>query len=154
MSQRRDLSVIDRSADPVVLTRAQARLVDWSIDILVYTVVLNLFVEYVESVVIDSFTISLLTAILIKVILVLLIGVEERVREFFHSKGTAAASAVGAVVVVAILIGGKLLILEIVDLVFGGRVELGHFVEVLLLIIAMLAVRRLMDRLFDRLGNR
>jgi hypothetical protein len=153
MSDRRQLGIIDRSADTVVLTRAQAWYADWSIDILVYTIVLNLFDEYVDGVVIDSFTISLLTAILLKVMLVLLSKVEEPVSEYFLSKGTAAAKAVGVVVVFAILFGGKLLILEVVNLIFGDDVELGHIVEVLALIISMIAARRLMSWLFDRLGT-
>jgi hypothetical protein len=35
----------------------------------------------------------------------------------------------------------------------GDDVELGHFVEVIALIITMMAARRLMDWLFDRLGT-
>jgi hypothetical protein len=153
MSDRRQLRIIDRSAETVVLTRAQTRYADWSIDILVYAIVLNLFDEYVHGVLIDSFTISLLTAILLKVMLVLLSKVEEPVSEYFLSKGTAAAKAIGTVVVLAILLGGKLLILEVVNLVFGDDVDLGHFVEVIALIITMMVARRLMDWLFDRLGT-
>ena len=121
--------------------------------ILVNIVVLNLFVEYVDGVVIDSFTISLLTAVLLKVMLVLLSRLEEPVSEYFRSKGTAAAKAVGVVAVLAILFFGKLLILEAVNFVFGDDVELGHFLEVVLLILAMMVARFVMDWLFDRLGT-
>ena len=153
MSDRRQLGVLDRSVQSVSLTRAQAWYVDWSIDILVYTVVLNLFVEFVDGVVIDSFTISLLTAILLKVMLVLLSKFEEPVSEYFSSKGTPAARVVGVVAVFAILFFGKLLILEVVDLVFGDRVDLGHLLEVIVLILSMIVARRLMDWIFDRLGT-
>lgn len=153
MTDRRQLGIIDRSANTLVLTRAQAWYADWSIDILIYTIVINLFVQYVDAVVIDSFAISLLTAVLLKVMLVLLSKVEEPVSEYFRSKGTAAAKAVGTVAVIAIIFTGKLLVFEIVTLVFGDEVELGSFPQELALIITMIVARELMNRLFDRLGT-
>ncbi len=153
MSDRRKLGVIDRSVESVTVTRAQAWYLDWSLDILVYSVVLNLFVEFADEIVIDSFTISLLTAVLMKLMLVLLGSLEERAEEYFLSRGTAAAKVLMVVVVFSILFFGKLLILEVVDLVFGDRVDLGHFVEVVLLILSMMAARALMNWIFDRLGT-
>ena len=96
------------------LTRAQYTYVSWYVDILIYTVVLNLFVEYVEAIQIDSFTISLLTAILLKALLA--------------------------------LIGGF-------DVVFGDRVDLGHFIEIVVLIISMIVARALADWIYKRLGT-
>ena len=152
MNDRRELGVIDRSVRSLTVTRAQAWYLDWSVDILIYTVVLNLFVEYVDGVVIDSFTISLLTAILMKLMLVLLSKPEEPLSAWVSSKGTAAAKAIGLFGVFVILFGGKLLILWVVDLVFGDRVELG-LVEVVVVILAMMVARKLMDWTFDRLGT-
>ena len=153
MSDRRMLGVIDRSVESVTVTRAQAWYLDWSVDILIYTLVLNLFVEYVDGVVIDSFTISILTAVLLKVVLVLLTGAEQRIHGYFGEKGTAGARVIGAVLIFGVLFGGKLLILEVVDVVFGDEVDLGHFVEVVALILCMMVARRLMDWTFDRLGT-
>ncbi len=51
-----------RQAESTIMTRNQARFADFMTDVLVYIVVLNLFVEYVDAIVIDSFTISILTA--------------------------------------------------------------------------------------------
>ncbi len=153
MSDRRKLGVIDRSVESVTVTRAQAWYLDWSLDILVYTAVLNLFVEFVDGITIESFTISLLTAVLMKLMLVLLGTLEERAEEFFLSRGTAAAKVLMVVVVFSILFFGKLLILEVVDIVFGDRVDLGHFVEVVVLILGMMLGRALMNWTFDRLGT-
>ena len=153
MSDRQQLGVIDRSVQSVTVTRAQAWYLDWSLDILIYTVVLNLFVEYVDEIVIDSFTIALLTAVLLKLMLVLLGTLEERASEFFLSKGTTAAKVLRVVAVFSILFFGKLLILEVVDIVFGDRVDLGHFVEVVVLILSMMVARALMNLIFDRLGT-
>ena len=67
-------------------TRRQMIFFSWTKDVLIYVVVLNLFVEYVEAVVIDSFTISILTAILLKALLDLILGLEHRVDHFFEAR--------------------------------------------------------------------
>ena len=144
----------DRSVDSqIVISRAQERYVSWTVDLLVYTVVLNLFDEYVKGVVIDSFTISIFTALLLKMMLVALGGLEHRIIHYFQAKQSPWATAIGAALVFGTLFGGKLLILEVVDIVFGDHVELGHFVEIVALILTMMIARRLMDWLFKRLGT-
>jgi len=52
-----------------------------------------------------------------------------------------------------ILFTSKLIILEVVDFVFGDHVELGHFIEVLTLIIAMMAAKAIMAKLYQSLGE-
>ena len=135
------------------LTRAQYTYVSWYVDILIYTVVLNLFVEYVEAIQIDSFTISLLTAILLKALLALIGGFEHRVHHYFEQKEGTFWKILGLVAIFSILFLSKFLILEIVDLVFGDRVELGHFIEVVVLIISMIVARALADWIYKRLGT-
>ena len=137
----------------VTVTRAQMAYASWSIDVLVYTVVLNLFVEYSEAVRIDSFTISVLTALLLKLILVFLERIEDRVHHYFEQKEGTVYKVLNFVMTIAILILGKLFILEAVDFVFGDRVELGHFVEVLVLILTMIITRAVADWIFKRLGS-
>ena len=137
----------------VTITKAQEAYVSWYVDVLIYTVVLNLFVEYSEAVKIDSFTISILTALLLKLILVFLERIEGRVHHYFEQKAGTVWKVVGFVVTITILIVGKLFILEAVNFVFGDRVELGHFVEVLVLILAMIVTRAIAVWFYKRLGN-
>jgi hypothetical protein len=137
----------------MTMTRNQARFSDFMADVLVYVVVLNLFVEYVDAIVIDSFTISILTAVLLKLLLDSLTGVEHRVVHFFQEKEGTIYKVLGGLSVFSILFLGKLLILEVVNLVFGDHVELGHFIDVVLLIIAMIAARLLVQKIYERLGN-
>ena len=59
----------------------------------------------------------------------------------------------GFVVIFSILFLSKFLILEIVNLVFGDRVELGHFVEVVVLIVSMILARAIADWIYKRLGT-
>jgi hypothetical protein len=126
--------------------------VSWYVDVLIYTIVLNLFDEYVEAVHIDSFTISLLTALLLKLMLVFIGRFEHRVHHWFDQKEGTAWRILGTLTILVILILGKLLILEAVNWVFGDRVELGHFVTVLVLILTMIVARALAEWVYRQLG--
>jgi hypothetical protein len=136
----------------VGISRRQALFADWMTDVLVYIIVLNLFVEYADAIVIDSFTISILTAILLKAMLDRLVGLEHRVRAFFRPKEGTIFRVLSIVSVLSILFFGKLLILEVVNFVFGDHVELGHFIDVVALIIAMMAARWFVQWIYERLG--
>ena len=122
-------------------------------NLLVNIVVLNLFVEYFDQVIIDRFTISVFTAVLLTALVWLITRVEERVHHFFFDEHEGTGSRVlGIVAIWAILFGSKFLILEVVNWVFGEHVELGKLVEVILLVIAMLLANGLMQAIFRRLG--
>lgn len=131
----------DHAASPLTLNAAQERYATGMADVLVYTVVLNLFDEYVDAVRIDSFTISVLTAVLLRVLLEATSLLEHRVVARFEGRTDVGSRVVEFGLVFAILFFSKLLILEVVDVVFRGRVELGHFVEVVALIVVMIAAR-------------
>ena len=137
----------------LTMTRRQAEFADWTTDVLVYIVVINLFVEYAPAVIIESFSLSILTAILMKLMLDVITRFEHRIVGFFRSKEGAFFQVLGTVAFFAILVAGKLLILEVINLVFGDKVELGHFVEVLVLILAMILARELVQRIYLRLGE-
>lgn len=137
----------------VTISRKQEIFFDWMSDVLVYTVVLNLFVEYADNVVIDSFTISVLTAILLKILLDIVMRAEHTVKGFWGDKEGTMASILGKVSVLVVLFFGKLLILWAEDIVFGDHVELGHFIDVLALVLALMITRELVNRLFLALGN-
>ena len=132
----------------VTVTSAQERFTSWASDVLVYTVVLNLFVEYSDAIVIDSFTISLFTAAVLKVLLDLLTVTEHHVSQFFGR----VHKALGFLSMWAVLFLSKFVILEVIDLIFGEHVELGKFLDVVLLIVAMMVARELVNRVYDRLG--
>lgn len=142
----------DNNTRTVTISRNQEIFFSWASDVLIYTVVLNLFVEYVDAVVIDSFTISIFTAVLLKILLDLVMHFEHRVHSFFAGREGAFYRAAGTLSLIAILFLGKLLILEVVDLVFGDHVELGHFIEVVALVLALMITRRLFGVLFRSLG--
>jgi hypothetical protein len=53
-----------------------------------------------------------------------------------------------------ILFLSKFLILEVVDLVFGEHVELGKFLDVIVLVIALMVAREVFQRIYISLGGR
>ena len=114
-------------------------------------VVLNLAVEYVPSVISEGFTLSLLTALLLKVALEAVILLKSRIVAGLRAANTRRAkTAIGAALWV-VAAGSKFVVLKLVDLIFGDAVSLGGFIAVTLLIVALLisraAVRRLLDPL-------
>lgn len=129
----------------IAITTAQRRFLSWSSDVLVYIVVLNFFVEFNDAIIIDSFWISILTAVLLTALLDIIVGLEHRVGAFFEQRGEAAARVRGFV--------SRFAILEVVDFLFGKDVELGHFIDVLILIIAMVGTTAALDKIYDKLGN-
>ena len=137
----------------VTITWPQSVYLSWMTDVLIYTIVLNLFVEYVDAVVIDSFTISIFTAILLKILLDIVLRFEHRVRSYFAGKEGAFFKVLGALSMFAILFLGKLFILEAVDFVFGDHVELGHLIEVIALVLALIVTRELFHRFYLWLGD-
>ena len=137
----------------VTITEKQHRYVSWTTDVLVYIVVLNLFVEFVDAIVIDSFWISILTAVLLKALLDIVIRLEHRVGAFFEKREGALSRYLEITTKFLILFTSKLIILEVVDFVFGDHVSLGHFIEVLTLIIAMMATKAIMVKFYQSLGE-
>ena len=109
---------------------------------------LNLAVQYVPSVISETFTLSLLTAVLLKVALEAVIFLKGKILGRFRAATTPAGRwAAGALLWVAAA-GSKIVVLELVDLVFGDAVSLGNFISVTALVVALLlsrgAVRRLL----------
>ena len=119
------------------------------IDIFVYVVVLNLAIEYVPSVISEGFTLSLLTAALLKIALELVILLKGHTLTRLRAATTRPAKLVAAVSLWAVAAGSKLVVLELVDLVFGDAVSLGGFLPVTLLVAVLLASRSAVRHLLD-----
>ena len=119
------------------------------IDVFVYVVVLNLAVEYLPAVISEGFTLSLLTAVLLKVALELVILLKGKILTRFRAATTRRARIVAAAALWVVAAGSKLVVLELVDLVFGDAVSLGGFVPVTLLVVALLVSRTAVRRLLD-----
>lgn len=119
------------------------------IDVFVYVVVLNLAIEYVPSVISEGFTLSLLTAVLLKLVLEVVIILKTRVIDRGRAATTKRGKGAAAVTLWAVAAGSKFVVLKLVDLVFGDAVSLGGFIAVTLLVLGLLASRAAVRRLLD-----
>ncbi len=117
------------------------------IDFFVYVVVLNLAIEYVPSVISETFTLSLLTAALLKISLEVVIWAKGRILVRFRAAQTPGGKAVATLSLWVVAAGSKFVVLTLVDLIFGGAVSLGGFVPVTLLIVALMLSRAGVRRL-------
>jgi len=129
-------------------TRGQMIFFSWTKDVLIYVVVLNLFVEYSPQVIIDSFPLSIFTAILLKVLLEIIMTLEHKVADVFKAN-----KVLRIFFVWLILFSSKFLILEFVNIVFGEHVALGKFWDVFLLAFTLLLVRKIIQWIYQGLGK-
>ena len=93
--------------------------------VLVDLAVLGLFAEYWEHVTADSFTIMLLAAVLLQLLLKLTIVLEHRVAAFFNARQGGFAKFMRFFAAWLVLFGSKFVILEALALAFGDRLSFG-----------------------------
>lgn len=117
------------------------------VDVFVYVVVLNLAVEFLPRVISEGFTLSLLTAILLKLALEVVIVVKGWVVGRLRAAQTRTGRVVAGLGLWVVAAGSKLVVLWLVDLVFGDRVSLGGFVSVTALVVCLLLSRAGVRRL-------
>ncbi|WP_455289373.1 hypothetical protein [Cupriavidus necator] len=124
--------------------------------ILIDLVVLNLFVEYSGKVSIDSFTTSLLAAVLLQVVLKLTLAIEHRVGAYFEAKPGRLMRFLRFFVAWLLLFGSKFVILEALTLAFGDKVRFdGAFhgiITLIVVIVTMLLAEEAVVRFYHRLA--
>lgn len=125
--------------------------------ILIDLVVLNLFEEYWANVTIDSFTISLLVAALLQVLLKLTIAVKQRIGNFFKGRPGGLMKFLRFFFAWLVLFGSKFVILEAISLFFGDTVSFDGayygLITIMIVILAMLAAEEAVARLYRHLSD-
>jgi hypothetical protein len=143
-------------ASAVAPSNNQRLFVRYFTAILIDLVVLNLFVEYSGKVFIESFTVSLLAAILLQVLLKLTIVVEHWVAEFFNARSGALMKFSRFFFAWLVLFGSKFVILEALTVVFGTSVRFeGAFhgmVTLIVVVVTMLVAEEAIVRLYRKLN--
>ena len=125
----------------VSYTNRQQLFIRYFTGILIDLTVLNLFEEYCDYVVIESFTISLLTALLLQTLLKVTIKIEHRIGAFFKAKPGIRAKVLRVLSAWAVLFGSKFVILEAVNIAFGDRVVFsGPFNGIIVFIIVIIVM--------------
>ena len=124
--------------------------------ILIDLTVLNLFAEYSDKVSIDTFTTSLLAAILLQVLLKATLAVEHRVAAWFNAKQGGLAKFMRYLSAWLILFGSKFVILEAISFSFGDKVvfegRLHGLITLIVVLVVLLLVEELVVRFYRRLA--
>ncbi|MFT7288824.1 MAG: hypothetical protein ACI87W_002947 [Halieaceae bacterium] len=119
-------------------------------------VVLNLIAEFWSQVSIDSFSTSLLTAILLQVLLQGTLILEHRVAGWFYKKEGAAWGFLRYFSAWLILFGSKFVMLGAIDRVMGDAVQfhgsMHGVLAFIVVIVAMLGAEELFARFYRRLS--
>jgi hypothetical protein len=140
--------------DSLVSNRRQRLYVYYLTAVLMDLVVLNLFTEYWDAVVIDSFSISLLAAILLQLMLKVSIAIEHKVGSYVQDRHGNRARILSAW---AILFISKLIILQALSWVFAGDVKfLGAYhglIAFLVVVIVMLVAEAMMRKVYQLLSS-
>jgi hypothetical protein len=124
---------------------------------LVNLVVLNLFVEYWHGYVsASSFSITLLAAVVLQVLLKLTIALEHRVAAFFNARQGGFAKFMRFFSAWVVLFGSKFVILEALALALGDGLRFGGpfhgIVALIVVVVVMLAVEAGIVKLYRSLG--
>ena len=153
MSLSNDLQPVSAAAP----TTAQSLYARYLVAILIDLAVLNLFDEYSENVVIESFTISLLAALLLQVLLRLTLWFEHVVAVWFKKKPGAFWTVSRFLAAWLILFGSKFVILGAIDIAFGDRVlflgALHGVVTLIVVLIVMILAEEIVTRIYRRLAH-
>ena len=136
----------------ITISRQQSLFVSWTTAVLLNIVVLALFVEYSDSIVIDSFTIVIFTAVVLGALVAVTLRLEHRARNFLTRRGGTVLRVLGIVTAMAILFSSKFVILEVIDIIFRDHVEIDGFIPLVLLIITMIAVEKIVSFIYELLS--
>jgi len=132
-------------------SKNQKLFIDWTLDLLIYIVVINLFAQYSSNIYFENFSISILTALVLKILLYLIINLEHKVSIFFKSIENKLSKTLNVIVSLSILFLSKFLILEIIDIIFGEYVEIKGFIPLMVMIILMIVARKTFEKIYNKI---
>ena len=125
--------------------------------VLIDLLVLNLFVEYSKKVYVDSFTTSLLAAVLLQILLKVTIAIEHWVAGYFKARPGGMMTFLRYFTAWLILFLSKFVILEALSFAFGDKVRFeGRFhglLTLIVVVVVMLVAEEVIVRIYRRLGN-
>ena len=145
-------------ASAEVPSGAQRTFLRYYTGILIDLVVLNLFAEYWDKVYVDSFTTSLLAAIVLQLLLKATIAVEHWVAGFFKGKPGGWNTFLRFFFAWLVLFGSKFVILEAISQLFGENVHFSGIwhgiIPLIVVVVVMLLVEELIVRFYRMLGKK
>jgi len=138
------------------LNRRQHLFMRYFTAVLVDLAVLNLFDEYWHLVQIESFTISLFTAVVLQVLLQATLVVEHRIADYFKAQSGTAAKVKRIFASWFVLFASKFVILEAINLAFGDEVVFAGpahgVVAFIAVVVVMVVAEQVVIRVYRALG--
>ena len=137
----------------IEINQSQRLFLMFTLFVLADLTVINLFDEYASSYFhISSFTASIVMAVILQILLVTTIKIEHKIADFFKAKEGLMNLIFRILVTWALLFGSKIIMMKIVDLILGNKIEyygpyhgLGAFI---LIIIGMIIAENILKKVF------
>ena len=140
------------------INNSQKLFVRYLVAVLIDLTVLNLFDEFWALVTVDPFSVSVLAAILLQVLLKATLVLEHRVADYFNAKSGGFARFMRYFTAWLILFGSKFVMLGAIDFAFGDDVAfagpLHGVVAFIVVVMVMLAAEEVAVRIYRRLGSK
>jgi hypothetical protein len=121
----------------------------YSFYVLIDLTILNLFNQYWDLVFIEDFSVSLLAALLLQILLQVTIAIEHRVADFFKKKPGLKAKFLRGISTWGILFSSKLVILEAINIFFGSSVLFSGPIHGLIAFIVVVIAIILTEQIFS-----
>jgi len=147
-SSRNMINCIIKNEIAGSFSKRQQLFLRYTFFVLIDLTVLNLFNEYWEAVFIESFSISLLAALLLSVLLQTTIAIEHRVAKIFTGKADLKAKIFRLLSTWFILFSSKLIILEVINISFGKDVVFSGPIQGLITFIVVVTAIIAAEQLF------
>lgn len=139
------------------MNNSQRLFVRYLVAVLIDLTVLNLFDEFWALVTVDPFSVSVLAAVLLQVLLKATLVLEHKVAAWFNAKSGGFARFMRYFTAWLILFGSKFVMLGAIDFAFGDDVvfagPLHGVVSFIVVIVVMLAAEEVAVRIYRRLGR-
>lgn len=140
------------------INNSQKLFVRYLVAVLIDLTVLNLFDEFWALVTVDPFSVSVLAAILLQVLLKATLVLEHKVAGYFNAKSGGFARFMRFFTAWLILFGSKFVMLGAIDFAFGDDVAfagpLHGVVAFIVVVMVMLAAEEVAVRIYRRLGRK
>ena len=135
------------------LNNRQTMFLGYMLCVLVDFVVLNLFVEFWDKVIIDSFLLSLLTAALLQLLLKVVLRLEHKSTAFFNARPGGFNKFMRWFAAWVLVFGSKFVMLWSVDVIFGDHVELGGIVPFYVVIFSIIIAEYVITKIYYKLAD-
>ena len=140
------------------INNGQRLFVRYLVAVLIDLTVLNLFDEFWDLVSIHPFSVSVLAALLLQVLLKATLVLEHKVASYFNAKSGGLARFMRFFTAWLILFGSKFVMLGAIDVAFGDDVlftgPLHGVVSFIVVVMVMLAAEEVTVRIYRRLGKK